>query len=59
MTITIGTWIIPTLITVVSVLYVYYKPPIATGYLGGIEKFWEMPLAGCVSLTSWLIWSLL
>lgn len=60
MTITVGAWIVPLLITIISIWIAFAETDTRSGgYLAGIEILFYLPLAVIVSLVSWLIWALL
>lgn len=58
MTITIGWWAIPAIITIATIIFAFW-PQRPTGYGGDIAGAFQMMASIIVSLVAWLVWSLL
>jgi hypothetical protein len=62
MTITVGIWILPLIVTIIAFLVAYYSTPESHGDYGGIGAGFVgvIYLAGAavVSLLAWLLWAL-
>lgn len=59
MTLTIGWWAIPTIITVLSIGWVLIKGANDTSLYGALDSFVQLLGAIIASLIAWLIWALL
>lgn len=58
-TITLGWWVIPTLITVVSVIWALFIVDDGGGYLSGLGNLFALVPALIVSTISWIVGAVL
>lgn len=58
MTITIGWWAIPAIISIATVIFGLW-PSRSQGYVAGIAGAFQFMACVIVSLTAWLVWALL
>jgi hypothetical protein len=55
-TITFGTWVIPTLITVVGLVWALFIVDDSGSYIGGIGNLLALVPVLVISCISWIIW---
>lgn len=60
-TISFGSWLIPTIITVIAYVYAIwiYDDGSSHGYLSGIGNLFMLIPASFISMLAWMIWGIL